>query len=409
MTKHLHIDAFSGVSGDMFLGALVDTGVPLQTLEKGLKALGIKGYRLREQQVIRNSLRATKVDVDIQKGFTKPLSLATIKKTLTNSRLPDTIRTQALQTFQLIAEAEGAVHGKSPGKVHFHEVGVIDSLVDIVGTLLGIAHLNVTTVSCSPINLGAGTIATAHGLLPVPAPAVAQMAQGIPVFSNGPTLELTTPTGMALIRSLSKNCKTLPPLTPQTTGYGAGTADPEGWPNVLRLFLGQEESVSPITSERIIQLETNIDDMNPQLYDQMMTHLFDAGALDVTLTPTMMKRNRPGTIVSVVAWPKDLQVLTRILLSETTTLGVRVQDLKRAIVPRQVKTVRLPNGSIRIKIAELGNGQVKITPEYRDCAALAERTNQPTQVIIDLARQTFIQTNKPKIAFRSKKPTKNSR
>jgi hypothetical protein len=408
MTRHLHIDAFSGVSGDMFLGALVDTGVPLPILEKGLKALGIKGYRLREQQVIRNSIRATKVDVKIQKGFTKPLSLATIKKTLMNSRLPDAIRNQALQTFQLIAEAEGAVHGKSPGKVHFHEVGVIDSLVDIVGTLLGIAHLNVTTVSCSPINLGAGTIAMAHGLLPVPAPAVAQMAQGIPVFSNGPTLELTTPTGMALIRSLSKNCKTLPPLTPQTIGYGAGTADPQGWPNVLRLFLGQEGSVSTITSERIIQLETNIDDMNPQLYDQMMNHLFDAGALDVTLTPTMMKRNRPGTIVSVVAWPKDLQVLTTILLSETTTLGVRIQDLERAIVPRQVQTVRLPNGSVRVKIADIGNGQLKVTPEYRDCAALAERTKKPVQAIIDLARQTFIQTKKPKTASRLKKPTRIS-
>jgi uncharacterized protein (TIGR00299 family) protein len=409
MTRHLHIDAFSGVSGDMFLGALVDAGVPLQVLEKGLKTLGIKGYRLGEQQVIRNSLRATKVDVDIQKGFTKPLSLSAIRKTLVQSRLPNSIRTKALQTFQIIAEAEGAVHGKSSGKVHFHEVGVIDSLVDIVGTLLGIAHLNVTTVSCSPINLGAGTIAMAHGLLPVPAPAVAQMAQGIPVFSNGPTLELTTPTGMALIRTLSKNCKMLPPLTPHTIGYGAGTADPEGWPNVLRLFLGQEESVSPITSERIIQLETNIDDMNPQLYDQMMTHLFDAGALDVTLTPTMMKRNRPGIIVSVVAWPKDLQTLTTILLSETSTLGVRIQELSRAIVPRRIQSVRLPNGSVRVKIADFGNGQVKITPEYRDCAALAERTKQPIQAIIDLARQTFIETKKAKAASRSKNPTKISR
>jgi uncharacterized protein (TIGR00299 family) protein len=409
MTRHLHIDAFSGVSGDMFLGALVDTGVPLAILKKGLKALGIKGYRLREQQVIRNSLRATKVDVDIQKGFTKPLSLAAIKKTLTNSRLSDTIRTQALQTFQLIAEGEGTVHGKSPAKVHFHEVGVIDSLVDIVGTLLGVAHLNVTSVSCSPINLGAGTISTAHGLLPVPGPAVAQMAKGISVFSNGPALELTTPTGMGLTRTLSQNCKTLPPLTPHTIGYGAGTADPHGWPNVLRLFLGQEESVSPITSERIVQLDTNIDDMNPQLYDQMMTHLFDAGALDVTLTPTMMKRNRPGTIVSVVSWPQDLQVLTTILLSETTTLGVRVQNLERAVVPRRIESVRLPRGSVQVKIADLGKGQVKITPEYRDCAALAERTKQPVQTIIDLARHTFLQSKKSQTASRSKKSVKNPR
>ena len=409
MTRHLHIDAFSGVSGDMFLGALVDTGVPLSVLQKGLKSLGIKGYRLREQQVIRNSLRATKVDVDIQKGFTKPLSLATIKKTLTDSRLPDPIRKQALQTFQLIAEAEGTVHGKAPTQVHFHEVGVIDSLVDIVGTLLGVAHLNVTSVSCSPVNLGAGTISTAHGLLPVPGPAVAQMAKGVSVFSKGPALELTTPTGMALIRTLSQNCKTLPPLTPHTIGYGAGAADPEGWPNVLRLFLGQEESEAPITTERIVQLETNIDDMNPQLYDQMMTHLFDAGALDVTLTPTMMKRNRPGTVVSVVAWPKDLQGLTTILLSETSTLGVRVQELARAVLPRRIQTVRLPHGSVRVKIADLGKGQVKVTPEYRDCVALAEKTKQPVQTIIDLARHTFAQTSQSKKTSHSKNPTKISR
>ncbi len=393
----------------MFLGALVNTGVPLSTLKKGLKALGIKGYRLREQQVIRSSLRATKVDVDIQKGFTKPLSLAAIKKTLKGSRLPNLIRSQALQTFQLIAEAEGTVHGKSPGKVHFHEVGVIDSLVDIVGTLLGIAHLKVKTISCSPINLGAGTISTMHGLLPVPGPAVAQMAQGLSVFSNGPELEFTTPTGMALIKTLSQNCRMLPPLTPQTIGYGAGTADPEGWPNVLRLFLGQAESEGPVTSEKIIQLETNIDDMNPQLYDQMVNHLFEAGALDVTLTPTMMKRNRPGTLVSVVAWPHNLQTLTNILLSETTTLGIRVQELSRVVIPRRVQTVRLPQGSVHVKIADLGKGQMKITPEYRDCVALAERVKQPVQTIIDQARQIFTQTNTSQSASRSRKSNKNIR
>jgi hypothetical protein len=293
--------------------------------------------------------------------------------------------------------------------VHFHEVGVIDSLVDIVGTLLGFAYLNVTTVSCSPINLGSGTISTAHGLLPVPGPAVAQMAQGILVFSNGPAMEFTTPTGMALVRTLTQDCRTLPPLTPQKVGYGAGTADPDGWPNVLRLFLGQEESASTIKSERIIQLDTNIDDMNPQLYDQMMAHLFEAGALDVTLTPTMMKRNRPGVIVSVVAWPKDLQSITTILLSETTTLGVRVQELSRVVIFRHIQTVRLPGGPVHVKIADLGNGQTKVMPEYRDCLALAERTKQPIQAIIDLARQTFAQPHTPQKTSRSKKPTKFSR
>ena len=389
MTRHLHIDAFSGVSGDMFLGALVDAGVPLSALEKGLKGLGIKGYRLREQQVIRNSIRATKVDVDIHKGFTKPLSLSAIRKTLGISRLPEAIRTQALHTFQLLADAEGAVHGQTPNKVHFHEVGVIDSMVDIVGTLLGFAHLKVATVSFSPINLGAGTISTAHGLLPVPGPAVAHMTQGIPVFSNGPAIEFTTPTGMALINTLSQDCKPLPPLTPQTIGYGAGTADPHGWPNVLRLFVGTPDSEVATETERIIQLETNIDDMNPQLYDVIMERLFQAGALDVTLTPTIMKRSRPGTIVTVIAFSQDLHPLQAVLFTETSTLGVRIQEMERAILPRSFQTIRLLGGSVRMKIADLGQGRLKVTPEYRDCVILAERTKQPVLAIIDLARRTY--------------------
>ena len=395
MTRHLHIDAFSGVSGDMFLGALVDTGVPLSTLEKGLKTLGIKGYRLREQQVIRNSIRATKVDVDIQKGFSNPLSLAAIRQTLGGSRLPDAIRTKALRTFQLLAEAEGMVHGQSPHKVHFHEVGVIDSLVDIVGTLMGFAHLNVTTVSFSPINLGAGTISTAHGLLPVPGPAVAHMAQGIPILSNGPAIEFTTPTGMALIKTLSQDCKPLPPITPQKVGYGAGAADPPGWPNVLRLFLGTQTGVPSLLSERIIQLETNIDDMNPQLYDVMMERLFQAGALDVTLTPTIMKRSRPGTIVTVIAFSQDLQSLQSVLFTETSTLGIRVQELDRAILPRSSQIIQLFGGSVRMKIADLGQGRSKVTPEYRDCVTLAEQTKQPVQAIIDLARRTYANAKTP--------------
>ncbi|MGD9852059.1 MAG: nickel pincer cofactor biosynthesis protein LarC [Nitrospirales bacterium] len=408
MTKHLHIDAFSGVSGDMFLGALVDSGVPLSSLEKGLKGLGIKGYQLREQQVIRNSLRATKVDVDIHKGFTKPLSVHAIRKTLANSRLPDTIRTQALHTFQLLAEAEARVHGQPLNKVHFHEVGVIDSLVDIVGTLLGIAHLKVTTVSYSPINLGAGTISTAHGLLPVPGPAVAHMAQGIPVCSNGPTMEFTTPTGMALIKTLSKDCKPLPPLTPQNVGYGAGTADPHGWPNVLRLFVGSPNSDAPAQTERIIQLETNIDDMNPQLFEGLTTRLFEAGALDVTLTPTLMKRQRPGVILTVLTHPHHLQALTALLFEETPTLGVRVHHLDRYVLSRSFQTVRVLGGTVRMKIAELGNGQTKASPEFRDCESLAKRSGRPVHEILELARQSFAQRKPGKTSARVKKTNKTS-
>jgi uncharacterized protein (TIGR00299 family) protein len=311
---------------------------------------------------------------------------------LINSRLPDAIRTQALHAFKLLAEAEVAVHGQAPHKVHFHEVGVIDSLVDIVGSLLGFAHLNVTTLSYSPINLGAGTIATQHGLLPVPGPAVAHMAKGIPVFSSGPNIELTTPTGMALVKTLSQDCKPLPALTPQKVGYGAGTADPPGWPNVLRLFLGVQAGDSLLRSERIMQLETNIDDMNPQLYEEIMERLFQAGALDVTLTPTIMKRSRPGIIVTVIAFSDHLQALQSILFTETSTLGIRVQEMDRAILPRSFKTIRVLGGPVRLKIADLGHGRSKVTPEYRDCVTLAERTNQPVHAIIDLARRTYANT-----------------
>ena len=409
MTHHLHIDAFSGVSGDMFLGALVDAGVPLSSLEKGLKGLGLKGYRLRQHQVIRSSVRATKVDVDIHQGFAKPLSVAAIRKILVNSRLPDTIRTQALHTFKLLAEAEGAVHGKVHHKVHFHEVGVIDSLVDVVGTLLGVAHLKVATVSFSRVNLGAGTISTAHGLLPVPGPAVAQLAQGIPVCSTGPTMEFTTPTGMALVKTLSQDCRPLPPLTPHTVAYGAGTADPHGWPNVLRLFVGSPHTNASTNTERILQLETNIDDMNPQLYEGLMARLFEAGALDVTLTPTLMKRQRPGIILTILAHPDNLHPLTGLLFMESSTLGVRVQYLERYILPRSLHSVKVRGGTVRMKVADIGNGRTKASPEFRDCEELAKRTGQPVSDILELARQTFSRTTKGNSSARSSKSTKTPR
>ncbi len=405
MTNHLHIDGFSGLSGDMFLGALVDLGVPLRTLQQGLKTLALKGYRLKTHQVIRNTVRATKVDVDIQSGFTKPLSFSTIRKILTKSGLPSFIRSKAQHAFQLIAEAEGIAHGQPLNQVHFHEVGVIDSLVDIVGTLLGLAHLEIDTVSVSPINVGAGMVSTAHGQLPVPGPAVAYMAQGIPIYSSGPALELTTPTGIALAKTLSSDFRPLPALTLQKVGYGAGTADPPGWPNVLRLFLETQPTMPSTHSERIIQLQTNLDDMNPQLYEGIMDRLFQTGALDVTLTPAIMKRSRPGTILSVVAFPQDLRALTSVLFSETSTLGIRIQELGRAVLPRTFQTIRMLGGSVRMKIADLGNGQTKVTPEYRDCLDLAQRTKKPVQAIIDLARQTF-SSKKP--LSPPKHPTKKS-
>jgi pyridinium-3,5-bisthiocarboxylic acid mononucleotide nickel chelatase len=407
MSTHLHIDGFSGLSGDMFLGALVDLGVPVRTLETGLNALGLKGYRLKSRQVIRNTLRATKVDVHIHSGVSKPLSLAAIRKVLTKSALPGPIRSQALHTFQLIAEAEAGAHGQPLTHVHFHEVGVIDSLVDIVGTFLGVAFFKIDTISVAPVNVGAGTVSTAHGLLPVPGPAVAHMTRGLPIYSAGPPMELTTPTGIALAKTLSSDFRALPALTPHKVGYGAGTADPQGWPNVLRLFLETSTGTSSPRSERIIQLETNIDDMNPQVYEVMMERLFEAGALDVTLTPTIMKRSRPGTIVTVLAFSQELHALQTVLFTETSTLGIRIQEMERVVLPRASQTIRLPSGAVRMKIADLGHGRSKVIPEYRDCVTLAKRTGQPVRAIIDLARQASAKTTPTSRRLRS--PAKSPR
>ncbi len=390
----------------MFLGALVDLGVPLRSLKKGLNALSLEGYRLTEKQVIRNSLRATKVDVHIRSGFDRPLSFSQIRTLLSKSALPSKIKSQALRTFQTIAEAEGAVHGKSPGRVHFHEVGVIDSLVDIVGTLLGIATLEIDSISVSPINVGGGMVRTAHGQLPVPGPAVAQMAQGLPIFSSGPSIELTTPTGIALAKTLTQDCRPLPALTPTKVGYGAATADPKDWPNVLRCFLSDSPTNLSETEERIIQLETNIDDLNPQVFQVVVDHLLEAGALDVTLTPTVMKRGRPGIIVTVLCFPQDQYSLTTLLFSETPTLGIRVQSLERTILPRTFQTIRVLGKPIKVKIAELGNGRIKVSPEFRDCLALAKTKGRPVQDILELAKSAFAKTypknTKAKTSSRSK-------
>ncbi|HZS11283.1 MAG TPA: LarC family nickel insertion protein, partial [Nitrospirales bacterium] len=239
MARHLHFDCFSGVSGDMVLGALVDAGLPLADLVRGLKRVHAKGYRLRAHRVRRGAVPATKVDVLIANGFRAPLTFAAIKRLIVTSGLPDPVKQRSIDVFTLLAHAEGIAHGVKTERVRFHEVGVVDSIVDVIGGVLGCHLLGIDYVTASSINLGAGTIETSHGRLPVPGPAVAALATGIPVHSDGPPRELTTPTGMALMKTLASQFGPLPPLRVSATGYGAGTADPHGWPNVLRVFIGE--------------------------------------------------------------------------------------------------------------------------------------------------------------------------
>jgi pyridinium-3,5-bisthiocarboxylic acid mononucleotide nickel chelatase len=378
---HLHFDCFSGISGDMTLGALVDLGLSPHALRKGLKTLPIPGYRLKFSKVYRGAIHATKVEVIITKGQDKPLSWPQIRRLITKSTVPLWVKHHALSVFERLAQAEGVVHGKDAATVHFHEVGVIDSLVDIVGALLGFHELGISTFSATPINVGSGTIDCTHGALPVPGPAVAELAKGYAIFSNGPARELTTPTGMALVATLVQTCSQLPPLVPSAIGYGAGTANPHDWPNVLRVFLAKPQSQEWSESDQVIQLETNIDDMNPQIYESVMERLFEHGALDVNLTPTIMKRNRPGIILTVLAKAEPADDLVQTIFRETTSIGVRRQVIDRVTLSRSTNTVRLPQGKVRVKTVQIGD-TLKHRPEFQDCQVISRKTGIPVQDVI---------------------------
>lgn len=392
---HLHFDCFSGISGDMTLGALVDAGLSPRALRQRLKALPLSGYRLKVSKVRRGAVHATKVDVVISKVAEKRRSWPQIRRLLSASHLPPTVKKQALAVFERLATAEGKVHGQDPALVSFHEVGAIDALVDIVGGLLGCHELGVKTFSASSVNVGSGTIDGTHGVLPVPGPAVAELAKGYPIYSQGPAVELATPTGMALLTTLTQTFDRLPPLVTGSVGYGAGTANPPDWSNVLRVFLTTPVPTSSllpgeekVEADQVIQLETNIDDMNPQLYEVVMERLFENGALDVSMTPTIMKRNRPGIILTVLAKPEHAGMLTQLLFRETTTLGVRSQLISRTTLARSMQTIRLPQGRVRVKSVHAGK-TVKHRPEFQDCQAIAKKTGIPVQEVIERVMQAI--------------------
>lgn len=387
MTR-LHFDCFSGISGDMTLGALVDAGLPFKELTRALRGVPVRGYTLRSNQVRRGALHATKVDVIVRRGFEAPLSLHRIYRTIATSDIPDLVKEKSRKVFAHLAEAEGLAHHLTPSKVRFHEVGVVDSFVDVIGSLLACHLLGVTRITASPVNLGSGMIDSSHGPLPAPGPAVSAMAQDIPVYSAGPVRELTTPTGMALLKTLAEEFSPLPLMRPSAVGYGAGGADTGEWPNVLRVFLG-EPPAGGAEQETIMEIETNVDDLNPQAYETIMERLFASGALDVTLTPVIMKHGRPGIVLAALAAPAKAQALANVMLRDTSTLGVRMRDLSRLILPRRFEDVRLRSGTIRMKIADLGNGRSKAAPEYTDCKRIAEQTGRPVREIMEDAMLAY--------------------
>ncbi len=394
MNRHLHFDCFSGISGDMVLGALVSAGLSWTELVRGLKGLKLTGYQLQKQEVRRGALHAIKVNVVIRQGFHRPLPITRIRRILSTSTLPDPVKQRSMAVFDRLADAEGLAHRVDAKDVHFHEVGVIDSFIDVVGGVLGCHLLNATRITASAINVGAGSIQTSHGPLPVPGPAVSALTMGIPMYSDGPRLELATPTGVALLRTLASEFGPMPVMNSTQVGYGAGDRDPDGWPNVLRVFVQTEPGTAVQSTERIMQLEANLDDLNPQTYEYVMEQLFAAGAVDVTLTPVIMKKSRPGIVLTCLATRDQADAVLDILFRETTTLGVRLYELTRQVLLRRFVPMKLRDGIVHMKVVPIGTDREKAAPEYADCLAIAKRTGRPLKDIQEEATLAYRQSRR---------------
>lgn len=387
--KLAYFDCFSGISGDMTLGALVDAGVSIDLLRAELKALDVPGWQISAEKVWKNGMSATHVKVSTEDTQTHR-SLSTILAIIEKSKLPAPTKDRAASIFRKLGEAEASVHDVPLEKIHFHEVGAVDAIVDIVGACIGFSALGIEKFACSPLNVGGGTAKMAHGVLPVPAPATAKLLLGKPTYSNGVQKELVTPTGAAIVATLSESFGPQPAMSVSAIGYGAGTTDLESQPNVMRFMIGDALTKKDWAAQESIRvLEANLDDMNPQIYGYFLEKALAAGALDVFATPVQMKKNRPGFLITVLCHPQDESKFQEMLFAETTTLGVRSTTAQRLILPREWVTVTTKFGDVRIKIARV-NGQVRqASPEFDDCRKLAAEKNVPLQQVLDEAMRQW--------------------
>lgn len=376
------------MSGDMTLGALVDAGVPLKELERRLSLLPVKGYKLKAVKVKRAGISATKVDVVIKRSAISSQQSAKkwkdVEKIIKTSKLSPQIKNKGLLIFKRLFEAEARVHGGKYDTVHLHELGAVDCIVDIFGTLIGLDILGIKKIYSSSLNLGSGTIKTEHGILPVPAPASIELLKGVPVYSSDIKFELTTPTGAVLISSLASGFGPLPEMKVTKTGCGAGNKDFKDRPNILRLFIGEEVKKKKADDE-IAVIETNIDDMNPEVYEYVMDMLFKAGALDICLTHIIMKKGRPAVKLTVLSEKAKKDKIISIILKETTSIGLRFYNAGRKVLQREIKKVKTKYGVIRVKESRLGDEIVKISPECEDCRKIAKKSGLPLIEIMKMA------------------------
>ncbi|MBI5182842.1 MAG: nickel pincer cofactor biosynthesis protein LarC [Nitrospinae bacterium] len=373
--KIAYFDTFSGISGDMVLGGLIDIGVDIRDIRTRLKGLGIKGYSIEVSTLERGGIVGTKADVIVKDRERDHISLNDIKRLIDESDLEPLVKRDSIHIFERIGEAEAKVHNIPKEEVHFHEIGAVDSIIDIVGSMIGIHILNIGKIISSPINTGKGYVICQHGLLPIPAPATAELLKGYPCYSSDTEYELTTPTGAAIITTLASEFGSLPLIEVEKVGYGAGSKELKDLPNLLRIIIG--EDIGSHMGDTITVIETNIDDMNPEFYDYVSEKAFEMGALDYFITPIIMKKNRPAAKISILADSKDIRRLTDLLLRETSTLGIRSYQVKRVKLERESREIETRYGYVTVVIAKEGEKILKISPEYKECQEIARRYNVP--------------------------------
>jgi len=391
----LYFDCFAGASGDMILGALIAAGVEPDTFKRQLSLLGVGGYAIDFETVDRSGITATYARVRTAPEHAHR-HLADILKIIYASRLSDTVKDRAAKIFSRLAEAEARVHNEPIEKVHFHEVGALDAIIDVVGAAIGFELLGIERFVSSPLHVGSGTVEMEHGRYPVPPPAVAELLKGVAFYSTDTVGELVTPTGAAIITTVCTNYGPIPQMNLRQTGYGAGTREYEKFPNALRVMIGEDQSSdlaeSGFVAERLWMIETNMDDISPQILGHVMERAFELGALDCYFTSVQMKKNRPGVLLSILCRAAERSALSELLFSETTTLGVRAYEVERRALERALVAVETQYGSIDVKVAQLNGHIVKAMPEYEQCRQAARDAKVPLRVVEDAARAALAQS-----------------
>ncbi len=388
----IYFDCYSGISGDMTLGALLDCGVDLASLQELLKKLNLSGYRLESEKVTRGGIAGTKALVQLEDNSPVERHLSNILEIIDQSDLPQPVCQNSSAVFRRLAEAEAAVHGIAVEKVHFHEVGALDAIIDIVGTCAALYLLKVDRIYCSPLPASRGEIMSAHGRLPLPAPATLELLtkRQVPIEGHDSNYEMVTPTGAAIVTALADSFGPLNNFNIESVGYGAGSIDP-GHPNYLRLLYGYVQISESGYEEKIIVIEANIDDLNPEIYGYLMEKLFAAGALDVYFTPVQMKKNRPGVQLTILSTPEKQKLLQQIVFTETTTLGLRATTTRKIMSARKTKLVQTAWGQVRVKYtpAQGEHYPLQYCPEYEDCQSIAEQSGLPMKEVYRLAEYHF--------------------